>query len=146
MLHRYHRRLEENNSRLLNFFVRKRNWVAVTKSESTLFFLQARRKKLPNQLLQKAWLLRLAAYAVKVTAQKCKRVRTWFPAKHSMTVRVAINGFGRIGDHNPHSSNYDLTQTQIVNDRLVRVLSWYDNEWGFSCRMCDTTVALAKLL
>lgn len=63
-----------------------------------------------------------------------------------MTVRVAINGIGRIGDHNPHSSNYDSTQTQIVNDRFVRVLSWYDNEWGFSCRMCDTTVALAKLL
>ncbi len=63
-----------------------------------------------------------------------------------MTVRVAINGIGRISDHNPHSSNYDSTQPLIVNDRLVRVLSWYDNEWGFSCRMCDTTVALAKLL
>ena len=45
-------------------------------------------------------------------------------------------------NHNPHSSNYDSTQTQIVNDRIVRILSWYDNEWGFSCRMC----ALAKLL
>jgi len=68
-----------------------------------------------------------------------------------MTVRVAINGFGRIGrnvlrNHNPYSSNYDSTQTQIVKDRLVRVLSWYDNEWGFSCRMCDTAVALAKLI
>jgi glyceraldehyde 3-phosphate dehydrogenase len=49
-------------------------------------------------------------------------------------------------NHNPYSSNYDSTQTQIVNDRIVRVLSWYDNEWGFSCRMCDTAVALAKLL
>jgi hypothetical protein len=76
VLHRYHKRLEDNNSKLLNCFVRKRNWVAVTKSESALFFLQARRKKLPNQLLQKAWPLRFAAYAVKVTAQKCKRVRT----------------------------------------------------------------------
>jgi hypothetical protein len=75
--------LEENNSRLLNFFVRKRNWVAVTKSESTLFFLQARRKKLPNQLLQKAWLLPLVAYAVKVTAQKCKRARTWFSEENT---------------------------------------------------------------
>jgi glyceraldehyde 3-phosphate dehydrogenase len=49
-------------------------------------------------------------------------------------------------NHNPYSSNYDSTQTQIVNDRIVRVLSWYDNEWDFSCRMCDTAVALAKLL
>src|SRR5690606_6663088 len=43
-------------------------------------------------------------------------------------------------NHSPYSSNFDATQTQIVNGRLVRVLSWYDNEWGFSCRMCDTAV------
>ena len=49
-------------------------------------------------------------------------------------------------NHNPHSSNFDLSQTQIVNNRLVRVLSWYDNEWAFSCRMSDTAVALAKLI
>jgi glyceraldehyde 3-phosphate dehydrogenase len=49
-------------------------------------------------------------------------------------------------NHNPHSSNFDATQTQIVNGKLVRVLSWYDNEWGFSCRMCDTAVAIGKLL
>jgi glyceraldehyde 3-phosphate dehydrogenase len=48
-------------------------------------------------------------------------------------------------NHNPASSTFDLTQTQIVDGRLVRVLSWYDNEWGFSCRMCDTAVALGKL-
>ena len=40
----------------------------------------------------------------------------------------------------------DLTQTQIVDGRLVRVLSWYDNEWGFSNRMIDTAVAMGKLL
>ena len=49
-------------------------------------------------------------------------------------------------NHNPHSSNFDLSQTQIVQGKLVRVLSWYDNEWGFSCRMADTAVAMAKLL
>lgn len=49
-------------------------------------------------------------------------------------------------NHNPYSSNFDLTQTQIVDGRLVRVLSWYDNEWGFSCRMADTAVAMAKLI
>jgi len=49
-------------------------------------------------------------------------------------------------NHNPYSSNFDLTQTQIVDGRLVRVLSWYDNEWGFSCRMADVAVAMGKLL
>ena len=48
-------------------------------------------------------------------------------------------------NHHPASSIFDLTQTQVVGGKLVRVLSWYDNEWGFSNRMCDTTVALAKL-
>ena len=49
-------------------------------------------------------------------------------------------------NHSPYSSNFDLTQTQIVDGKLVRVLSWYDNEWGFSNRMSDTAVAMAKLL
>ena len=48
-------------------------------------------------------------------------------------------------NHNPFSSNFDLTQTQIVDGRLVRVVSWYDNEWGFSNRMLDTAVAIGKL-
>ncbi len=45
-------------------------------------------------------------------------------------------------NHNPHSSIFDLTQTQVVDGNLVRVVSWYDNEWGFSNRMPDTTVAM----
>jgi glyceraldehyde 3-phosphate dehydrogenase len=49
-------------------------------------------------------------------------------------------------NHDPHSSSFDLSQTQIVDGRLVRVLSWYDNEWGFSCRMNDTAVVIGKLL
>lgn len=48
-------------------------------------------------------------------------------------------------NHNPHSSIFDLTQTQVVDGNLVRVLSWYDNEWGFSNRMADTTLAMAKI-
>jgi glyceraldehyde 3-phosphate dehydrogenase len=48
-------------------------------------------------------------------------------------------------NHNPHSSNFDLTQTQIVDGKLVRVLSWYDNEWGFSNRMLDVAVEIGKL-
>jgi len=48
-------------------------------------------------------------------------------------------------NHNPASSTFDLTQTQVIEGGLVRVLSWYDNEWGFSNRMADTAVAMAKL-
>ncbi|WP_419902995.1 type I glyceraldehyde-3-phosphate dehydrogenase [Kiloniella sp.] len=49
-------------------------------------------------------------------------------------------------NHSPASSTFDSTQTQLVGDRLVRVLSWYDNEWGFSNRMVDTAVALGLSL
>lgn len=46
-------------------------------------------------------------------------------------------------NHDPHSSTYDATLTKVAaNGRLVKVLSWYDNEWGFSNRMLDTTLAL----
>ena len=46
----------------------------------------------------------------------------------------------------PHSSIFHLDQTKVMDGRLVRVLSWYDNEWGFSNRMADTAVAMGKLL
>jgi glyceraldehyde 3-phosphate dehydrogenase len=49
-------------------------------------------------------------------------------------------------NHDPHSSVVDLTQTNVANERFVRVLAWYDNEWGFSCRMLDTAAAMAKYL
>jgi glyceraldehyde 3-phosphate dehydrogenase len=48
-------------------------------------------------------------------------------------------------NHNPASSTFDLKQTKVIDGRFVRVLSWYDNEWGFSSRMCDTAVAMGKL-
>ena len=49
-------------------------------------------------------------------------------------------------NHNPHSSTFDATQTQIVDGRLIRVVSWYDNEWGFSNRMNDNAAVMAKFL
>jgi glyceraldehyde 3-phosphate dehydrogenase len=49
-------------------------------------------------------------------------------------------------NHDPHSSVADLTQTNVTNKRFVRVLAWYDNEWGFSCRMLDTAAAMARYL
>ena len=48
-------------------------------------------------------------------------------------------------NHNAASSVFDLTQTQVIDGTLVRVLSWYDNEWGFSNRMIDVAAALGRL-
>ena len=47
-------------------------------------------------------------------------------------------------NHNPASSNFDLTQTQVIDGKFGRILSWYDNEWGFSNRMCDTAVSMKQ--
>ncbi|NNK38985.1 MAG: aldehyde dehydrogenase, partial [Xanthomonadales bacterium] len=47
-------------------------------------------------------------------------------------------------NHNPHSSIFDAGLTRVMEGNLVKVLSWYDNEWGFSCRMLDTTLALVN--
>ena len=49
-------------------------------------------------------------------------------------------------NHNPASSTVALPQTQVIEGQLARVLSWYDNEWGFSTRMSDTAVHMAKYL
>src|ERR671938_276600 len=49
-------------------------------------------------------------------------------------------------NHDPHSSTFHMDQTKVMNGNLVRVMSWYDNEWGFSNRMADTAVAMGKLL
>jgi glyceraldehyde 3-phosphate dehydrogenase len=49
-------------------------------------------------------------------------------------------------NHDPHSSIFHMDQTKVLDGTLVRVMSWYDNEWGFSNRMADTAVAMAKLI
>ena len=49
-------------------------------------------------------------------------------------------------NHEPASSTFALAQTQVIGGKLVRILSWYDNEWGFSSRMADTAVAFGKFL
>src|SRR5580692_2788433 len=48
-------------------------------------------------------------------------------------------------NHDPHSSVFHMDQTKVLDGTLVRVMSWYDNEWGFSNRMVDTAVAMGKL-
>ncbi|PTV94850.1 glyceraldehyde-3-phosphate dehydrogenase (NAD+) [Rhodobacter aestuarii] len=49
-------------------------------------------------------------------------------------------------NHDPHSSVFHMDQTKVMEGKMVRILSWYDNEWGFSNRMADTAVAMGKLI
>jgi glyceraldehyde 3-phosphate dehydrogenase len=49
-------------------------------------------------------------------------------------------------NHDPRSSIFHMDQTKVIDGNLVRVMSWYDNEWGFSNRMADTAVAMGKLM
>ena len=49
-------------------------------------------------------------------------------------------------NHDPHSSVFASEQTKVMDGNMVRILTWYDNEWGFSNRMADTAVAMGKLV
>ncbi len=49
-------------------------------------------------------------------------------------------------NHDPRSSIFAVDQTKVIDGNFVRVVSWYDNEWGFSNRMADTAVAMGRLL
>ena len=49
-------------------------------------------------------------------------------------------------NHDPRSSIVALDKTNVIEDGLVRVMTWYDNEWGFACRMLDTAKAMGKFI
>lgn len=72
-----------------------------------------------------------------VRASKSRRLRGILGTSEEPLVSVDFN-------HNANSSTFDLTQTQVVGGNFVRILTWYDNEWGFSNRMADTAVVLAR--
>ena len=72
-------------------------------------------------------------------AAKSNRLKGILGINRAPTVSIDFN-------HDSHSSTFDVTQTQVLDKRFVRVLSWYDNEWGFSNRMSDTAVAMGKLI
>jgi glyceraldehyde 3-phosphate dehydrogenase len=80
-----------------------------------------------------------AINAAMVEASEGNRLRGVLAVNEKPLVSTDFN-------HDPASSTFDLTQTQVLDGTCVRVLSWYDNEWGFSHRMSDTAVAMAKLL
>ncbi len=74
-----------------------------------------------------------------VTASQTNRLQGILGVNTAPLVSIDFN-------HDSHSSTFDVTQTQVLEGRLVRVLSWYDNEWGFSNRMADTAVAIGRTL
>jgi glyceraldehyde 3-phosphate dehydrogenase len=68
-------------------------------------------------------------------------------AHHSMKGVLAYNDQPLVSsdfNHDSHSSIFDATLTKVIDGTMVKVFSWYDNEWGFSNRMLDTTVAWSK--
>jgi glyceraldehyde 3-phosphate dehydrogenase len=109
---------------------------------------------------------KLDGISVRVPTPNVSLVDFKFLAKRATTakeindlIRTAANGKlkGVLGytdeklvssdfNHNPHSSIFHTDQTKVMDGTFVSVLSWYDNEWGFSTRMSDTAVAWAKLI
>jgi glyceraldehyde 3-phosphate dehydrogenase len=79
-----------------------------------------------------------AVNAAAIKASKTNRLKGILNINEGPLVSTDFN-------HDPASSTFDVTQTQVIEGKLVRVLSWYDNEWGFSNRMLDTAVAMGNL-
>jgi glyceraldehyde 3-phosphate dehydrogenase len=109
---------------------------------------------------------RLDGFAMRVPTPNVSVVDLKFIAKKATSVqeindaiKAAANGplKGVLGytmdknvsvdfNHNPHSSVFHMDQTKVMDGTLCSILSWYDNEWGFSNRMADTAVAMSKLI
>ena len=83
----------------------------------------------------------------KVTADAINNAMTKASKSKNLKGVLTVNSEPLVStdfNHNPASSNFDLTQTQVIDGSFGRILSWYDNEWGFSNRMCDTAVVMSK--
>ena len=83
----------------------------------------------------------------KMTTQKINKLMKNASKSKKLKGILSVNSEPLVSsdfNHNPSSSNFDLTQTQVIESTFGRVLSWYDNEWGFSNRMCDTAVVMKK--
>ena len=109
---------------------------------------------------------KLDGVAIRVPTPNVSVVDLVFEAKRATTVaevndaiRASANGAlkGVLGftdapnvssdfNHDPHSSVFHMDQTKVMDGTMVRILTWYDNEWGFSNRMSDTAVAMGKLI
>ncbi|MDC3144361.1 glyceraldehyde-3-phosphate dehydrogenase, partial [Pelagibacteraceae bacterium] len=83
----------------------------------------------------------------KINAESINKVMIKASKSKSLKKVLSVNSEPLVStdfNHNPASSNFDLTQTQVIDGTFGRVLSWYDNEWGFSNRMCDTAIVMSK--
>ena len=110
---------------------------------------------------------KLDGVAIRVPTPNVSVVDLVFEAKRSTTVaeindaiRAAVTSGPLVGilgltdqpnvssdfNHDSHSSVFHMDQTKVLDGTMVRILSWYDNEWGFSNRMSDTAVAMGKLI
>ena len=98
-----------------------------TPNVSLIDFKFVTKKKIKAESINKAM----------IKASKSKNLKNILSVNSEPLVSTDFN-------HNPASSNFDLTQTQVIDGTFGRVLSWYDNEWGFSNRMCDTAVVMSK--
>jgi glyceraldehyde 3-phosphate dehydrogenase len=74
-----------------------------------------------------------------IEASKSNRLKGILTTTTEKLVSMDLN-------HEPSSSTVALDQTKVIDGNFVRVVSWYDNEWGFSNRMADTAVAMSKLI
>ncbi len=85
----------------------------------------------------------------KTTADEINAAMTKAAESNALKGVLEINNAPLVSsdfNHNPASSTFDVGQTQVLDDTCVRVLAWYDNEWGFSNRMSDTAAAMGKLI
>ncbi|WP_018148897.1 type I glyceraldehyde-3-phosphate dehydrogenase [Henriciella marina] len=109
---------------------------------------------------------KLDGFAMRVPTPNVSVVDLKFIAKRSTTVEEINDAIRKAADgplkgvlgytdapnvsidfnHNPHSSVFHTDQTKVLDGNLVSILSWYDNEWGFSTRMSDTAIAMSKLI
>ena len=74
-----------------------------------------------------------------IAASKKSKLKNILTTNNRPLVSIDFN-------HNSSSSVFDLTQTQVINNKFCRVLAWYDNEWGFSNRMIETMIDLKKII
>lgn len=105
-------------------------------------------------------------FAVRVPTQNVSVVDLTFQAKTSTSIEAvnalvktaseADNSLGTVigynteplvsidFNHRPESTVFDATQTRVIGNDMVKIMTWYDNEWGFSCRMIDTAIAMTE--
>ena len=85
----------------------------------------------------------------KTSSKSINNIMTQASKSKKLKGILAINNLPLVSkdfNHNASSSIFDTTQTQVINDKFCRVLSWYDNEWGFSNRMIDMMIKFKKFI